>query len=439
MALSSGYSITGLTIISGGSGFGSDASGNLTATDPGQGSGFTGTWTSNPDEKIVSVSLTNGGSNYSSGSWSIQPDGSALTTAQNSSIYTIAYGATTFYMNAQNDFTNKRFGFFDGWGYFQVLTYTTKVGAGPPYVTGVSGWKTFPPEVSQSAQYGDAASAHPAVPHGNSLYNIKRTQDSNPGAFTSISVTGSGKGAIIVPTIGFANSLSINQINVEKGISGTTTNSDIHDLYQAFNTVARTSKKNFDWFGVGPIYNTNSPHPIRFDEFYTSAFDSYGGVGCFSIDTPITMADGSMRNIEDVNVSDELLSLTIPTMPLDFDDEDTWTDWETNTISGSEFTTSTITEIYFDWFENYYILNDRIKVTHEHPFFVKHNDKYEFVKTVDLIIGDEILTDTSGSFTFESITSKELIDEELETVNLNVEPSDVYFAGGVLVHNVHDK
>ena len=122
-----------------------------------------------------------------------------------------------------------------------------------------------------------------------------------------------------------------------------------------------------------------------------------------------------------------------------FDDEDTWKDWETNTISGSEFTTSTVKEIYFDWYENYYILNDRIKVTFEHPFFVKHDSKYEFVKTEDLIIGDEILTDTSGSFTFESITSKELIEEELETVNLNVEPSDVYFAGGVLVHNVHDK
>ena len=126
-------------------------------------------------------------------------------------------------------------------------------------------------------------------------------------------------------------------------------------------------------------------------------------------------------------------------MPLDFDDADTWKDWETNTISGSEFTTSTVKEIYFDWYENYYILNDRIKVTFEHPFFVKHDSKYEFVKTEDLIIGDEILTDTSGSFTFESITSKELIEEELETVNLNVEPSDVYFAGGVLVHNVHDK
>ena len=71
--------------------------------------------------------------------------------------------------------------------------------------------------------------------------------------------------------------------------------------------------------------------------------------------------------------------------------------------------------------------------------FIKHKNKYEFKKADELIIGDEILTDTSGSFTLETITSIETIEEEIETVNLNVEPSDVYFAGGVLVHNVHSK
>ena len=59
--------------------------------------------------------------------------------------------------------------------------------------------------------------------------------------------------------------------------------------------------------------------------------------------------------------------------------------------------------------------------------------------TDELLINDEILTDTSGSFVWEKITSKELIEEELETVNINVESRDVYFAGGVLVHNVHEK
>lgn len=441
MAIDSGYSITGLTILAKGSGFAEDDEYDLIALDPGLGSGFTGQALTNGDGEVSSINLTAGGSNYSSGSWSIQPAGSAVSTCYNSGGSTIAYGATTFYTNTSVTTTNNKFGFYDGWGYFQVLTYTSQTGAGPSYFSGVTGWRTFPPQVSQSAQYGNAASSHPAVPHGNSLYNVKRSLTQNFGAFTSISIVNApGSGSIIVPTIGFANDISISDMNTEIGYDSDEPNSDIHDLYQAFNVSTKANKKNFDWYANGPaVAGTLETHPIRFDEFFSSTYDAYAGSGCFSIDTPISMADGSLKNIEDVNISEKILSLTIPTMPLDFDDEDTWKDWETNTISGSEFTTSTVKEIYFDWYENYYILNDRIKVTFEHPFFVKHDSKYEFVKTEDLIIGDEILTDTSGSFTFESITSKELIEEELETVNLNVEPSDVYFAGGVLVHNVHDK
>ena len=440
MALNSGYSITGLTLIASGSGFANLTYYGLVANDPGQGSGFTGLCrTTDSGEIDGTFVISTNGSNYSSGSWSYQPEGSAVSTCYNDGGSTIAYGATTFYTNTGVTTKNNKFGFYDGWGYFQVLTYTSQTGAGPSYFSGVTGWKTFPPEVSQSAQYGNAASSHPAVPHANSLYEVQRSLASNYGAFTSISIVNApGTGSIIVPTIGFANDISISDINSNIGYGNS--NSDIHDLYQAFNVSIKADKKNFDWYADGPEpAGELETHPIRFDEFFSSTYDAYAGSGCFSIDTPITMADGSLRNIEDVNISEEILSLTIPTMPLDFDDEDTWSTWETNTISGSEFTTSTVNEIYFDWYENYYILNDRIKVTFEHPFFVKHDSKYEFVKTEDLIIGDEILTDTSGSFTFESITSKELIEEELETVNLNVEPSDVYFAGGVLVHNVHDK
>ena len=438
MALNSGFSITGLTIISKGSGFGADASGTLIANDVGHGSGFTGTWASNPSGEINSVSVTAGGSNYSSGSWSYQLTGSAVSTCYNSGGSTIAYGATTFYTNTSVTTTNNKFGFYDGWGYLQVLTYTSQTGASPSYFSGVTGWKTYQPEVSQSAQYGNAASSHPAVPHGTSLYNVERSKDRSAGAFTSISIVNSpGTGTVIVPTIGYANNLDVDSIRTENGDSQG--NNDIHDLYQAFNTVAIASKKNFDWYGVGPIYNTDSPHPIRFDEFFSSTIDAYGGSGCFSVDTPITMADGYTKKIEELAIGEELLALTLPTMPLDFDDNDTWVDWETETLEGAEFTTTTLTDIMFDWYEKYYKINDRIKVTFEHPFFIKHNNKYEFKKADELIIGDEILTDTSGSFTLETITSIETIEEEIETVNLNVEPSDVYFAGGVLVHNVHSK
>ena len=70
MSVNSGYSITGLTILSGGSNFTSDSTFNLVANDPGQGSGFAGTCSSDGDGIITSTSITSAGSNYSSVSWS---------------------------------------------------------------------------------------------------------------------------------------------------------------------------------------------------------------------------------------------------------------------------------------------------------------------------------------------------------------------------------
>ena len=438
MSVNSGYSITGLTILSGGSNFTADSTFNLVANDPGQGSGFAGTCSSDGDGAINSTSITSAGSNYSSGRWSNETIGSSIKTidSQNN------FGATAVSANgslALGDFTNQRFGVFDSDGNLQVLQYTEIDGDS---YGGITGWRKY-----------RGGTSNPHLDDNAEMFNVRRSSTGEPGAFTTIGITdaGNGRGCVIVPTIGFSNNVSVSKINTERGVSSNTANSDIHDLYQAFNTVGRVSKPNFDWFGVGPIYNTNSPHPISFNEFFSSTFDAYGGAGCFSVDTPITMDDRTIKNIEDLNPGEEVLSLSVPSMPLDFDNEDTWKTWIGDTMDGAQFTTALVKEIYFDWYENYYLLNDRLKVTYEHPFFVRQtyetiengqivpDYKFKFMTTDELLINDEILTDTSGSFVWEKITSKELIEEELETVNINVESRDVYFAGGVLVHNVHEK
>ena len=380
MALQDGFKVLNLNIIASGSGYMENddgATGTLRMRAPGShsigvGDGFTGTYTTstNSDGVIASVSITNSGKNYSSGSW---------------------------------DF----------------------------------------------AGHGRAA----------------------VGEFCAISIHGAtanspatGQGAIILPIIGQDKSMSFSDINVERGLAPNTANSDIHDLYQDFSSIAGSvhtdvdGKPNFDWFQGGPQSASSAgnyqSHPIRLDEFYGSNYSQYGGLGCVAVGTPITMADGSTKNVEDVNIGDWVRSATVPGMPKDFDDEDTWTTWvgtphgnppssvwstayydiqETNRATPAS---ASVQEIYFDYYDNYYVINGSLKVTYEHPFLVLREGTYQFRTTVSLRMGDKLFKTNNE---FEEIETLEFVNEPIETVNFNVEDLDVYFGGGYLMHNVHGK
>jgi hypothetical protein len=55
-----------------------------------------------------------------------------------------------------------------------------------------------------------------------------------------------------------------------------------------------------------------------------------------------------------------------------------------------------------------------------------------FTRTDNLTIGDYIFKDDGQ---FEIVSSIDIIDEFVRTININIEENDVYFANGVLVHN----
>ncbi len=289
-----------------------------------------------------------------------------------------------------------------------------------------------------------------------------------PGEFVSVGIRGTGAGAIIFPTIGQDKSMSFSDINVERGLAYNTANSDIHDLYEDFSSIAGSvhtdvdGKPNFDWFQGGPASASSvsatggnyQSHPIRLDEFYGSNYSQYGGLGCLGIGTLITMADGTTKNIEDINVGDWVRAATVPGMPLDFDEEDTWSAWSGTPHGnppGSVWATAyydiqemnrgtpasaSVKDIYFDYYDNYYLINDSLKATYEHPFFVIRDGSYYFKTTASLLLGDKLFKTNNE---FETLETIEFVNEPLETVNLNVENLDVYFGGGYLMHNVHGK
>lgn len=375
MALQNGFKILNVQIIDGGGGFAGSTTYTLSFRDSvGQGTDAAGTVTTNAAGKITTSSISNRGKNYSSGSW----EGLANNTGT------------------------------------------------------------------------------PAI----------------KGNFTTIGILNSpGSGSILIPVIGMDTSMSISDINVERGFSANTSNSDIHDLYNDFASVGGTTgggaatdvfdstetwnKPNFDWYNGGPVSGANNQdNVIRFDEFYGATYDSYGGRGCLALGTRITMADGSMKKIEDINVGDYVKSAQIPNVPLDFDAEDTWKTWTgvphgnaPNNVWATAFydiqelnrvspVSASVFDIYYDFYDSYFLVNDKIKATWEHPFFVLRNGNYSFQQTLSLRVGDKVFTTDND---FVDITSVVRVDEELETVNINCEPYDVYFAEGILLHNVHDK
>jgi len=374
MALQDGFKILNVQIINGGGGFAGSTTYTLSFRDRvGQGTGAQGTVTTNSAGTIVTSSISNRGKNYSSGSW----EGLANNTGT------------------------------------------------------------------------------PAI----------------KGNFTTIGVLNApGSGAILIPQIGMDLSMSISDINVERGFASNTNNSDIHDLYNDFASVggvasdggnvdtlpqSQSNKPNFDWYIQGPVSGANNQdNVIRFDEFYGATFDSYGGSGCLAIGTKINLSDGSTKKIEELNIGDSVKSAVIPGVPLDFDAEDTWKEWigvphgnAPNNVWATAFydiqemnrvspVNASVFDIYYDFYDSYFLINDTLKVTWEHPFFVLRNGSYSFVQTLQLQVGDKVFTTDND---FISISSIQSINEEIETVNINVEPYDVYFAEGILLHNVHDK
>ena len=171
--------------------------------------------------------------------------------------------------------------------------------------------------------------------------------------------------------------------------------------------------------------------------------DTYAGltIACFLPGTMIKMADGTEKDIEEVSVGDKVLSVIIPDLP----DEDLgYHEWKTfsstDDMSSLEASSATVEKIFYDYMDGYWNVNDGlIKVTEEHDLWTytftdnSGDEKYwKWRKPSQLQIGQSLL-DHEGNLI--EVTSIEKIEEEVEVVNIDVEPLDVYFAGGVLVHN----
>ena len=156
---------------------------------------------------------------------------------------------------------------------------------------------------------------------------------------------------------------------------------------------------------------------------------SGGGGGCLVYGTKVLMYDGSLKNVEDLIIGDIVKSIAIDGLNPNI--ELNWKDWLTNDFQ-YEDGLSIVMSIDDNTFDEYYVFNNKLKATYEHPIFIKRGDTYRFECAENITIGDYMFTSNNE---FELISSIDIIDEVIQTININIEENDVYFADGVLVHN----
>ena len=184
----------------------------------------------------------------------------------------------------------------------------------------------------------------------------------------------------------------------------------------------------------------------------TQVEDTYNGtaITCFTPDTKLTLADGTQKEIQELAIGDELLSLRMPNAQTEDEhpviaSEVSYAEYCITELGESEIVTSKIINMFFDFSDTYYVINGDIKVTGEHPIFVKIPDGYylptegqsseefwcwEYVRNLGVgqIMYDKDMKEVP-------IDTIEEIEKEIEIVNIDVDSNNTYFAEGILVHN----
>ena len=146
------------------------------------------------------------------------------------------------------------------------------------------------------------------------------------------------------------------------------------------------------------------------------------------------MYDGSYKNIEDLYIGDELMSLDIPSLP-DSEYPDYGSTWSMDSLEGISLTKTYVANTMHDQYSYYYKLNNLIDVTFEHIILSKSNNSEWSFKPVEFVnLGDFILDENLNII---EITSKDRVDELINTVSIDTEIKDVYFVKGMLAHNTN--
>jgi hypothetical protein len=177
-------------------------------------------------------------------------------------------------------------------------------------------------------------------------------------------------------------------------------------------------------------YNTNVTKAIE-------VVDTYGGVPtCLLFGSPVSKSDGSVVNVEDLNIGDEILTVLLPNAT----DEDEGTDWKNDTFNQSgSFTqhSASVQRVMYEFSEHYYNINNGQElITGEHHMLYRISGSEDWTwKTAPNFEIGNYLMDKQGNEVLISSLQQHIDPDGYEVVQLDVEPDDFYIGQTFLVHN----
>jgi hypothetical protein len=151
---------------------------------------------------------------------------------------------------------------------------------------------------------------------------------------------------------------------------------------------------------------------------------------CVLKGTLITLENNITKKIEKLKVGEKILSYSIEGI-INSQNENILRNSKVNTYDG-EYSYQLIKNIWKNNFDQYYKINNNLKITDDHYILCKRNNEYFWNRVGNLIIGDYLFKSDN---TFEIISEIEIIKDFQEVYNIQVNSIYSYFANNYLVHN----
>ena len=186
--------------------------------------------------------------------------------------------------------------------------------------------------------------------------------------------------------------------------------------------------------------DTYNDHATNYNSARTKtvySVDSYDGNSaalCLTIDSPVTLADGTIVEVGDLEEGDLLQGYSITGLGTD---ESNFLEWSTDTL-GTTAKDVRLVGITYSFANKYYDINDgEVTATSEHPMLVKDgaDDEYRFKEMFNINTNDKLIRDVSGTITEINIDSIEVVEKTVEIVSIDVEQDDTYLVNGYITHN----